>query len=60
MPLAGRFHAAEANLEQALRIYKPDRDREGKFRFGTDAGVSAMAYLAHATWQLGKLGGRER
>jgi predicted ATPase len=51
----GDFTAAEANLEQALRIYEPDRDREGRFRFGTDAGVSAMAYLAHATWQLGKL-----
>ena len=51
----GDFTAAEANLEQALRIYEPDRDREGKFRFGTDAGVSALAYLAHATWQLGKL-----
>ena len=51
----GDFTAAEANFEQALRIYEPDRDREGKFRFGTDAGVSAMAYLAHATWQLGKL-----
>jgi predicted ATPase len=49
----GQFNAAQENLEQSLRAYDPERDREAKFRFGMDSGASATAYLAHTNWQLG-------
>jgi tetratricopeptide (TPR) repeat protein len=52
----GDFAEAQANLEEALRIYDPKRDREAKFRFGLDPGASATAHLAHASWQLGEDG----
>jgi class 3 adenylate cyclase/predicted ATPase len=51
----GDFSEALANLEEALRIYDPDRDREAKFRFGNDAGPIVTAYLAHTKWQFGEL-----
>ena len=51
----GDFGKARANLEQALRIYDPERDREAKFRFGIDAACGATAYLAHTNWLLGEL-----
>jgi class 3 adenylate cyclase/predicted ATPase len=49
----GDFTEAKANLDQALRMYDPERDREAKFRFGLDTGVCAPMYLAIATWLLG-------
>jgi len=49
----GDFGEARAHCEQTLRIYDPERDREAKFRLGTDARVAATAYLAHAAWQFG-------
>jgi class 3 adenylate cyclase/tetratricopeptide (TPR) repeat protein len=51
----GDFTEALKNLEEALRIYDPGRDREAKFRFGNDIGAVATAYLAHAKWQFGEL-----
>jgi predicted ATPase len=51
----GDFTAAQAHLEQALRLYDPERDREAKFRFGSDPGAAATAHLAHASWQLGEI-----
>ena len=51
----GDFAEAGAHCEQALRIYDPERDREAKFRFGTDAKVLATGYLAFATWCRGDL-----
>jgi predicted ATPase len=52
----GHFVAARTHLEEALRIYDPERDREAKFRFGWDSGVGAMAFLAQANWLLGEVG----
>jgi class 3 adenylate cyclase/predicted ATPase len=49
----GDFLSAEANLAEALRTYHPERDREAKFRFGTDTGAVAAAYLTRAIWALG-------
>ncbi len=49
----GDFTEAVTNLEEALRIYDPDR--EAKFRFGNDTAAVATAYLAHAKWQFGEL-----
>jgi class 3 adenylate cyclase/predicted ATPase len=52
----GDLTDAQAHLEEALRIYNPDWDRDAKFYFGMDSGVIATAYLAHTIWQLGKVG----
>jgi class 3 adenylate cyclase/predicted ATPase len=49
----GDFIGAEANLAEALRIYDPVRDRDTRFRFGTDTGAAAAAYLTLAIWALG-------
>ena len=49
----GNFAQARAHLEQALRIYSPERDLEAKFRPGLDPKVTATAYLACAAWPLG-------
>ena len=49
----GDFTEAVTNLEEALRIYDPDRG--AKFRFGNDTAAVATAYLAHAKWQFGEL-----
>ena len=50
----GELAAGRAHFEQALRVFDPERDREAKFRFGPDAGVSAAVYLALANWLLGE------
>ena len=47
---------ARAHLEEAARIYDPERDRDAKFRFGVDTGASATLFLAHTRWQLGEIG----
>ena len=51
----GDLAEAQAQCEEALRIYDPERDREAKFRFGLDTEVAALEYLAHIKWQLGEL-----
>ncbi|HZZ21688.1 MAG TPA: hypothetical protein VFE60_03510 [Roseiarcus sp.] len=43
-------------MEQALRIFDSERDREAKFRFSFDTGVTARAYLAVTNWLLGEAG----
>jgi len=52
----GDFTEAQAHLEEALRIYDPERDREAKFRFGMDTGAGATVNLAHTNWLLGEVG----
>ena len=47
---------ARAHCEEALRIYDPQRERDAKFRYGTDTAASATAYLANAKWLLGDFG----
>ena len=49
----GEFAGARANLDQALRIYDPERDREAKFRLGPDSKVAATSYLALVAWCFG-------
>jgi class 3 adenylate cyclase/predicted ATPase len=51
----GDFAEAQQNLEQALRLYDPERDREAKFRFGHESGAATTAHLAHASWHLGEI-----
>ena len=50
---AGDYHEARDYLEQALSLFRPGRDDDLAFRFGIDAGVSAMLSLAIASWPLG-------
>ena len=51
--VAGEYEEARNHLERALALFQPGRDDDLAFRFGQDAGVAAMADLAHALWQLG-------
>ena len=48
----GNLLDARKYLEEALRIYNPERDRDAKFRFGADPGTAA-GYLSHVNWLLG-------
>jgi predicted ATPase len=50
---AGEYRDARDHLERALALFQPGRDDDLAFRFGNDAGVSTMAYLAIASWALG-------
>ena len=52
---AGEYGEAQDHLEQALAIFRPGRDDDLAFRFGHDAGVGAMLYLAIAIWPMGEI-----
>jgi predicted ATPase len=49
----GEFTLGQQHLDEALKIYDPERDRETNFRFGQDTAATARAYLAHTHWQFG-------
>ena len=53
---AGENAEAREHLERALALFQPGRDDDLAFRFGQDAGVAAMCYLAIASWPLGDVG----
>jgi class 3 adenylate cyclase/tetratricopeptide (TPR) repeat protein len=53
---AGEYAEAREHLECALTLFQPGRDDDLAFRFGQDAGVAAMCYLAIASWPLGNVG----
>ena len=50
----GHFVEARTHLEEVLRVYDPNRDRDASFRFGTDFLASATIYLAQVCWQFGE------
>ena len=52
---AGEYADARDHLERALALFQPGRDDDLAFRFGQDAGVAAMCYLAIASWRLGNI-----
>ena len=52
---AGEYAEARKHLERALSLFQPGRDDDLAFRFGQDAGVAAMCYLAIVTWPLGNI-----
>ena len=52
---AGEYREARNHLERALALFQPGRDDDLAFRFGIDAGVATMAYLAIASWPLGEV-----
>jgi predicted ATPase len=51
----GDYAGARLHLEQALAAYDNERDRVLVSRFGYDAGVVAMVYLALVLWPRGDL-----
>jgi hypothetical protein len=53
---AGEYVGAREHLERALALFQPGRDDDLAFRFGQDAGVAAMLYLALTLWPLGDIG----
>ena len=55
LSLSGRSPPFTRHLERALADYRPDPDAQARFHFGTDAGVTAAAYLASASWHLGEV-----
>src|SRR5262249_46056141 len=54
--LQGDFIEAQANFVEALSICDPERDRNARFRVGSDTGAAARAYLARTKWLLGEIG----
>ena len=52
---AGEYREARDHLERALALFQPGRDDDLAFRFGHDAGVSAMFSLAVVSWALGEV-----
>jgi class 3 adenylate cyclase/predicted ATPase len=50
---AGEYHEARNHQERALALFQPGRDDDLAYRFGYDAGVGAMFYLAFTLWPLG-------
>jgi predicted ATPase len=52
---AGEYAEARDHLERALALFQPGRDDDLAFRFGHDAGVGAMLYLAITLWELGDI-----
>ena len=53
---AGEYAGAREHLERALALFQPGRDDDLAFRFGNDAGVAAMHYLALTLWPMGDVG----
>ena len=52
---AGEYVEARDHLERALDLFRPGQDDDLAFRFGLDAGTTAMACLALALWPLGEV-----
>jgi class 3 adenylate cyclase/predicted ATPase len=52
---AGEYVQAREHLERALALFQPGRDDDLAFRFGQDAGGTAMLYLAMVSWPLGEV-----
>jgi hypothetical protein len=53
---AGEYQEARVHLEQALALFRRGRDDDLADRFGQDAGVGAMFYLALVLWPMGDAG----
>ena len=52
---AGEYVEARDHFERALSLFQPGRDDDLAFRFGQDAGVAAMVFLAIVSWPLGNV-----
>ena len=56
----GDLLTARAHLEEALRLYDPERDRETKLRYGLDTHFGATVTLAPVTLMLGDIEGARK
>jgi hypothetical protein len=56
LPRAWDFVEAQANLVEARRTYRPNRDGEARFGFGMDMGATARVCLAMTTWLVVEVG----
>jgi class 3 adenylate cyclase/tetratricopeptide (TPR) repeat protein len=52
---AGEYRDARDHFERALALFRPGRDDDLAFRFGHDAGVGAICWLAISSWPLGEV-----
>ena len=53
----GELLKSKAQLEEALRVYDPERDRDTRFRYGIDTAFGATLYLSPVTLMLGDIEG---
>jgi tetratricopeptide (TPR) repeat protein len=51
----GNFAEASFHANLAIELDDPARSAESRFRFGIDSRISALCYLALATWQIGEV-----
>jgi class 3 adenylate cyclase/predicted ATPase len=49
----GQFAVAKATLDEALRLYDPDRHHHHRFEYGSDPAVLAQTNLAWTEWFMG-------
>lgn len=49
----GQFSLAQATLEEALRLYDPERHHHHRFEYGSDPAVLAQCNLAWTEWFTG-------
>jgi predicted ATPase/DNA-binding winged helix-turn-helix (wHTH) protein len=49
----GKFLTGREYLESAITLYDPDRHRPLIYRYGYDAGVASLSYVAWTLWLLG-------
>ncbi len=54
--LQGDYAGSRPNLEAAIGMSNPDREREGRKTFGQDTSIIATCYLAQVMWQIGEAG----
>jgi tetratricopeptide (TPR) repeat protein len=55
--MRGELLKSKAQLEEALRVYDPERDRDTRFRYGIDTAFGATLYLSPVTLMLGDIEG---
>jgi tetratricopeptide (TPR) repeat protein len=53
--MQGDLVQASEHLQQALKLYDPERDSEAKFRFAQEPDAGTKSYLALAHWQFGEI-----
>ena len=58
--MRGELLKSKAQLEEALRVYDPERDRDTRFRYGIDTAFGATLYLSPVTLMLGDIEGARK
>ena len=58
--MRGELLKSKAQLEEALSVYDPERDRNSQFRYGIDTAFGATLYLSPVTLMLGDIEGARK